>query len=236
VLKALPDVRLADPPRMADFARVLAAVDHVLGTSGVATYKSLAGDLAADAVASDSVLSAIRDTIREPWEGTAAELLAQLGDGTKGDKTWPKNARAMTTVLRRRAPSLRRLGWTVDDLGRQGKANAVRFLIEPPSDRNEASDRRATGERRERQASDSDSDARQVAPGLTCEDAEMASDASDASGNPSDLLLDQMNEEEEKDANTHTRQGLHSRRSRRPMWTSTRSGACSAQPATATPI
>ena len=30
VLTVLPDVRLADPPRMADFARVLAAVDHVL--------------------------------------------------------------------------------------------------------------------------------------------------------------------------------------------------------------
>ncbi len=210
VLQVLPGVQVADLPRMADYARVLAAVDHVLGTNGVDTYKAQAGDLAADAVASDSVLSAIRETIREPWEGTAAALLEQLGEGARGDRTWPSNARAMTTVLRRRAPSLRGLGWPVDDLGRQGKANAVRFLIEPPDDTKEASDRRATGERRERQASDSDSDARLAAPGLTCEDTETASDASDASDIPTFLLLDQMKQKEERGTNTTTRQGPYS--------------------------
>jgi hypothetical protein len=38
----------------------------------------------------------------------------------------------MTSLLRRRAPSLRRLGWTVDDLGRSSHDKLLRFLIAPP--------------------------------------------------------------------------------------------------------
>ena len=43
---ALPTIKLATKPRMADFARILAAVDHVLGTSGLRRYLDKQGALA----------------------------------------------------------------------------------------------------------------------------------------------------------------------------------------------
>ena len=223
VLAVLPHVKLVDPPRMADFAQVLGAVDMLHGTVGLATYKALAGNLAADAVAGDSVLTAITGSIKEQWEGTAAILLAQLGEGPKGDKSWPKNARAMTTVLRRRAPSLRRVGWTVDDLGRSGKECALRFKLvppgkpstdspngpsaDPPSDpatdpddaSGGASNRQASGKQQATKTDDACHVACLPTPLLTCEDDEFASEASKAS-KKSTLLppLTKMKREREK--------------------------------------
>jgi hypothetical protein len=40
VQDVMPNIELTNPPRMADFARILAAVDHVLGTQGLARYRS----------------------------------------------------------------------------------------------------------------------------------------------------------------------------------------------------
>jgi len=136
-------------PRMADFAHTLAAVDHVLGTDGLNRYRSQAEDLAADTVGSDPVLKAIAATITTPWVGTGAELLEAITDHTAKTlpKGWPTTARAMTAELRRKAPTLRRLHWTVEDLERGGKAMVVRFALAPP----EAGDRQATGRRGRRQ-------------------------------------------------------------------------------------
>jgi energy-coupling factor transporter ATP-binding protein EcfA2 len=137
VLDRLPEVRLDRLPRMADFARVLAAVDEVLGTEALTAYGQQAGDLAADAVDSDPVLAAIVAAIREPWTGPAGELLDLItpsAEGWRAPKDWPKDSRVLTGLLRRRSPSLRRLGWTVDDLGRGGKDKLVRFRMSPPVD------------------------------------------------------------------------------------------------------
>ena len=38
VMRLLPSVRLATSPRMADFARILAAVDQLCGTNGLERY------------------------------------------------------------------------------------------------------------------------------------------------------------------------------------------------------
>ena len=45
---------------MADFARVLAAVDQVLGTEGLTRYSTRAGTLAADALTGDPFVMAMR--------------------------------------------------------------------------------------------------------------------------------------------------------------------------------
>jgi len=54
----------------------------------------------------------------EGFEGTASVLLTQLGDraGEKAIKSpeWPKNGRAVSGVLKRLAPNLRALGYTID--------------------------------------------------------------------------------------------------------------------------
>ncbi len=146
VLWALPAVELPDPPRMADFAFVLAAVDAVLGTDGLARYRALAGELAADAASADPVLTAIAQRITSSFTGTAAELLTAItptDDGWRPGRDWPKSPRALTGLLRRRAPSLRRLGWTVEDLGRGGHDKLVRFEVAPPTAGDDAGDMRA---------------------------------------------------------------------------------------------
>jgi hypothetical protein len=135
VLAILPSVHIERSPRMADFAHVLAAVDQIAGTEGLARYRALAGDLARDAVTSDPVLLALTSTISTPWEGVALDLLtavtATLGD-SRPPKGWPSGARALTTLLKRRAPSLRRLGWTVEQSDNRTNRGPL-WTIEPPT-------------------------------------------------------------------------------------------------------
>lgn len=135
VLDVLPGVHLERSPRMADFARVLAAVDRINGTDGMGRYRALAGELASDAVTSDPVLSALTSTVTTPWEGVASDLLdllaATLGD-SRTPKGWPSGARALTSLLKRRAPSLRRVGRTVEQTDRRTKQGPL-WSIEPPT-------------------------------------------------------------------------------------------------------
>ncbi len=164
---------------MADFAHTLATVDHVLGTDGLDRYWAQAEDMAADTVGSDPVLKAITATITTPWEGTGADLLEAITDHDvkTPPKGWPATARAMTGELRRKAPVLRRLGWTVDDLGRGGKAMVVRFSLVPPP---KAGDRQATGRRQDAEAGDNEWRRLPDAPALTSKDAETGTEAGDA--------------------------------------------------------
>ncbi|WP_432571182.1 ATP-binding protein [Kineococcus sp. SYSU DK005] len=214
VLDVVDDVHLPDPPRMADFARVLAAVDEVLGTDGLSRYRALAGDLAVDAVASDPVLAALVDSITTPWTGTSSELLHAITpttDGWRPDRAWPKNARALSGLLRRRAPSLRKVGWVVDELGRGGHDKALRFYLAPPSgDAGNAgndSGRLSAGNSAGNAAGNSldarglpalaRAVARTDAPPLTCDDAPDAGIAGNAGNSAVDLLCS-YNEEGKK--------------------------------------
>jgi len=61
VLAALPAVRLPSLPRMADFARVVAGVDQVLGTAALPAYLNLGTALAAEVIDAEPVASTIRD-------------------------------------------------------------------------------------------------------------------------------------------------------------------------------
>jgi len=143
VLATLPTLRLSALPRMADFARVLAAVDAVLGTDALVAYLGQAGEQAADAVDADPVLAAVTRTVTAAWEGPAAELLdliAPNAEPSRQPKGWPKDSRTLTAMLRRRGPSLRRLGWVVEDLGRGGRACVVRFRLVPPAGSVDAGD------------------------------------------------------------------------------------------------
>lgn len=206
VLDRLPEVRLDRLPRMADFARVLAAVDEVLGTKALTAYGQQAGDLAADAVDSDPVLAAVVAAIREPWTGTAGDLLDLItpsAEGWRAPKDWPKDKRALTGLLRRRAPSLRRLGWTVDDRGRGGKDKLVRFdLAPPPRDdggrqAGDSTTRRATSPARRATADDV---ARRPAGLWPAETPDPTPEAGDAGDIPRSPLLDHPEEREESDA------------------------------------
>lgn len=134
VLEVLPTVHLERAPRMADFAHVLAAVDQIQGSDGLGRYRDQSSELASDAVASVPVLAALAEAIPEPWQGSTADLLSRL-EATLGDtrppKGWPAGARALTSELKRRAPSLRRLGWTVEQLEGRTKGGKP-WKLEPP--------------------------------------------------------------------------------------------------------
>jgi len=136
VLRALPGIELDAPPRMADFGYVLAAVDDVLGTDGMKTYVGSRTEMAEEVVTSDPVLAALTAEVTGEFLGTSAELL-QLITPTRLDwkapKDWP-TARQLTSTVKRRAPSLRRLGWTVEEAEKDPRARAVRFKLTPPPD------------------------------------------------------------------------------------------------------
>lgn len=135
VIRGRPAVRLAKTPRMADFAHVLAALDTILGTDGVARYLDLSRSLAADSLTADPFIVAMMSTLAEPFEGSAAKLLDEVTPtepGWRPGRDWPRNARAVTSTLRRNAPALRKAGWAVEDRGAGNHANATTWSLTPP--------------------------------------------------------------------------------------------------------
>lgn len=131
VLKALPDVELTERPRMADFARVLAAVDHVTGWHTQDAYKSTAADAVADVLDGEPFAQAVVDLMRKAGpEGitvTAAQLLESVATPEKLPKKWPKDPTRAAGHLKRLAPALRTIGIDVDDSSRQPTGNRSRL-------------------------------------------------------------------------------------------------------------
>jgi hypothetical protein len=136
VLGELPNVQVTDPPRMADFAHVLAAVDAVTGWESLSEYRELGGQIAAQVIESDPVAQRVAELARshsvekagEPWEGTATELLTAITP-ERVPKDWPRNGRAMGGRLRRAAPALRSTGIGVD-FPRTEHARQIRLTVE----------------------------------------------------------------------------------------------------------
>jgi hypothetical protein len=136
-LKNLPRVKLHGFPRMADFAAWVAAAEPAFGWSpGSFLEASTAGATEAQ----DVVLEA--SVIGEPlkafimdegeWTGTAVELLAQLADRVsdevKRNRFWPRTAKGLSSGIRRLAPTLRSLGFTVE-FAREATAARRRLII-----------------------------------------------------------------------------------------------------------
>ncbi len=133
VLAALPAVQVTELPRMADFARILAALDSVTGWTTLADYTAAAVDLAATVLADDPVADAVRRHLAKvgAWSGTAAALHAALPTPDPRPRTWPKSARGMSGALHRLAPALRAQGVNVEftrgDDARRLRLIALRF-------------------------------------------------------------------------------------------------------------
>ncbi|MFC9894223.1 ATP-binding protein [Nocardia sp. NPDC127579] len=135
VMAELPAVILDSSPRMADFARILAAVDRVGDTKGLARYLDQSRALAVDSLDSDPFVVALRDRLADAFTGTAAELrslVTPTDERWRAPSGWPRDARAVSSVLRRNAPGLRAAGWTLEDLGRGGRNKTVRWQLSPP--------------------------------------------------------------------------------------------------------
>jgi len=139
VLAVLPRVSLTDPPRMADFAHVLAALDAVTGWSALDTYRAMAETIAAQVVEGDSVAQALAEFARKrrTWTGTASELLRTVTP-QRPPAGWPKTPRGLAGRLRRAAPSLRKVGIDVT-WERQSAARTVTLTFQPDPGRNPSS-------------------------------------------------------------------------------------------------
>ncbi|MEM7342499.1 MAG: ATP-binding protein [Actinomycetota bacterium] len=134
VFAHLPHIELASKPRMADFARITAAVDHVLGTTGLDRYTAKQGSMATDAIDTDPFIAAVTQAIRWDWEGTSADLLAVVDPAPEPlPKGWPTSSRAVTGRLKRWAPVLRKVGWTVDNDAGTNRYGTTRWTITAPN-------------------------------------------------------------------------------------------------------
>jgi hypothetical protein len=132
VLRLLPSIRRRDLPRMADFGRVLLAVDELTDTKAYLRYVEEASRTAEQVADADSVTLAVRERITEPWAGTASELLGKL-HSDHPPRDWPTTPQAMGGRLMRIAPTLRRLGWLVEQRTRSGAKGSRGWELRPPA-------------------------------------------------------------------------------------------------------
>lgn len=110
-------VRLAELPRMADFALWITAAEIALGWkegSFLAAYTKSRQAANETLVDQDPVAKAVRDLAEADnnrWTGTASALLDKLsdreGEAKTKAKSWPKSPQGLSNRLRRVAPSLR---------------------------------------------------------------------------------------------------------------------------------
>lgn len=136
VLAVLPEQRIDELPRMADYFEVLSALDRVLGTPGCKTYLEQRDTLAAEVIESDPVASAVlrlvtaRWFVEKPvkqWEGSAARLL-DLIRPEHADRSFPKNPAELGMALKRATPALKRAhGVVVEHLPRTRAGRAWRI-------------------------------------------------------------------------------------------------------------
>jgi len=121
-LRNLPHTHLTRYPRMADYARWMAACETAewpAGTFGRA-FAANKESLAAASLEADVVATLIVEMLEggTGWTGTAKELLTQTdnraSDQQKRNKHWPKTPRALTVRLRHASEILRAQGWRVE--------------------------------------------------------------------------------------------------------------------------
>ena len=111
-LEQLPDIRLTGMPRMADFARVLAAVDNVTGDDALETYLNQRGRIASDVIEGDPVGAAVVRLVEQAgtWRGPAGDLLAAIKPTDAKSRDWPKGPRALAGQMKRLMPALLNVG------------------------------------------------------------------------------------------------------------------------------
>ncbi len=116
-------VSLREMPRMADFAKWVAAAAPAFGWTEeefLGAYernRAQAHDVALDAsVVAQAILRHMKE--RNTWSGTASELLAVLTSGAidheRRSKAWPQSPGGMSKALRRHIPNLREQGLNAD--------------------------------------------------------------------------------------------------------------------------
>ena len=96
---------------MADFARVLAAIDEILNTDSLGQYLRSRDALASEVLESDGVALAVVQLLSEEegWQGTASQLLTAISSEPL-PRGWPDTPRKLSQRLREAQPTLRTMG------------------------------------------------------------------------------------------------------------------------------
>jgi hypothetical protein len=133
---------IANPPRMADFVNWVAAAtwDPAALPFSFCDFLKAYGDNRRDLVAlslEDSPLAAALKKMAGPecWTGTHTELLEKLNstasENTQKFRSWPKNARALSSRLRKITPLLRAEGVVeITEIARDRDSNAKRLAVQ----------------------------------------------------------------------------------------------------------
>ena len=116
-LRNLPQVKLAEAPRMADFALWVSACEQSLGMrpeEAVAAYRVNSAETRNLALEASPLYEPLAELAREGFTGTVAELRARLdsmvSDAMRRSVRWPKAPNGLSNALRRMAPNLRAAG------------------------------------------------------------------------------------------------------------------------------
>jgi len=146
-LRNLPTVRLHRSPRMADFAKWIAAAEPGLGWdagSFATAYAANRRDVSDATFEADPVAMAVRDLLALPehaqgWEATPAEwlsaLTARVPEAVRKSRIWPVTAQALGSRIDRAAPLLRRKGYEIE---RRHSGRRIITIVPPPSGGGEA--------------------------------------------------------------------------------------------------
>ena len=146
-LKNLPNTKIADKPRMADFALWAEACIRAYWKEGtfLEAYRANLTASVELVLEASTVGGAVRSFMatRSEWEGTASELLPLLtsavGEQVAREKGWPKQANVLSGKLRRAAPALRKTGLHVV-FERGGHASTRTIRIETRTKSEQASE------------------------------------------------------------------------------------------------
>lgn len=136
VLTILPSLEMDEMPRMADFSRVLAAMDKAIGTESLNQYLDDVALSAVSSVAEDPIIEVIQRTIPDGFYGSSKVLLECIMENNKVEnlpKGFPSSAREMTGYLKRIVPTLRKASWLASDEGSSNHFNVNNWRLSPPN-------------------------------------------------------------------------------------------------------
>lgn len=132
-------VKLAEKPRMADFAIWVTAAEKAIGWKDgdfLRAYKNNSKGATVMELEASPVASAIRQLMdsERKWSGSATDLLHELTsiigeDNARRLPGWPKTARPLSGKLKRLAPSLRGIGLNVS-IERDSSGSAITITRE----------------------------------------------------------------------------------------------------------
>ncbi len=136
VLTILPSLEMDEMPRMADFSRVLAAMDKALGTDALNQYLDDVSFGAVSSVSEDPFIEVIQRTIPDGFYGSSKVLLEYIMANNRVEdlpKGFPRSAREMTSYLSRVCPTLRKASWLASDEGSNNHLNVTNWRLAPPN-------------------------------------------------------------------------------------------------------